>query len=74
MCVFEKQLIYLLNIWSLFIFQQLTLTAAATYMIVAAVLIVSSIRIFLICAFTIFLFHLSFFGAAAQRGPGPPHS
>jgi len=74
MCVFEKQLIYLLNIWSLFIFQQLTLTAAATYMIVAAVLIVSSIRIFLICAFTIFLFHLSFFGAVAQRGPGPPHS
>jgi len=52
MCVFQKQLIYLLNIRSLFIFQQLILTAAASSVIAAAVLIVSSIRIFLICAFT----------------------
>lgn len=51
MC-FQKQLISLLNIWSLLIFQQLTLTAAVTSMIAAAVLIVSSIRIFFICAFT----------------------
>ena len=46
MC-FSKQLISLLNIWSLLIFQQLSSTAAATSMIVSAVLIVSSIRIFL---------------------------
>lgn len=52
LCVFQKHLISLFNIWSLLIFQQLTLTAAATIMIAAAVLTVSSIRIFFICAFT----------------------
>jgi len=52
----------------LFIFQQLTLTAAATNMIVAAVLVVSSIRIFLFCAFTIFF--SSFLSLALWRNTG----